>query len=106
MIKVTKDVIDSCAKSLMFELSEGQDEIIYEEFGTVLAQIDFLKSIPGVDQEDPMTFPYSEHQTALREDKPSKPLSSKDALKNSPTKIGNQVKLPKVVGNANDEVDE
>lgn len=106
MIKVTKDVIDTCAKSLMFRLSPGQDDLIYEEFNTVLAQIDFLKSIKGVDEADPMTFPYSEHQKILREDKPSKPIDVAVALKNSNTKLGNNVKLPKVVGNENDEVDE
>ena len=42
MIKVTKDVINECAKNLMFELSKGQDDVIYSEFDTILAQIDFL----------------------------------------------------------------
>ena len=45
MIKVTKDVINECAKNLMFELSKGQDDVIYSEFDTILAQIDFLKSM-------------------------------------------------------------
>ncbi|MFA6625155.1 MAG: hypothetical protein WCS80_05280 [Bacilli bacterium] len=106
MIKVTKDVIELCAKNLMFELGEGQAELIYDEFTTVLAQIDFLKSIPGVDDEEPMTFPYSEHQKILREDKPSKPCKAEDELSNCHTRIGDQIKLPKVVGNKNDQIDE
>lgn len=106
MIKVTKEVIDLCAENLLFRLNPGQTDLIYEEFNTIMAQIDFLKGIPGVDDADPMTFPYSEHQKFLRKDKPSKPLKSEEALKNSNTKIGNQIKLPKVVGNKNDEMDE
>lgn len=106
MIKVTKEIINECAKNLMFELAPGQDDLILEDFSTVLAQIDFLKSIPGVDEAQEMTFPYREHQKFLREDKPERPLSSKDALMNSQTRLGNQVKLPKVVGNRNDQVDE
>ncbi len=106
MIKVTKEVIDLCAENLLFKLNPGQTDLIYEEFNTIMAQIDFLKGIPGVDQADPMTFPYSEHQKFLRKDKPSKPLRSEEVLKNSNTKIGNQIKLPKVVGNKNDEMDE
>ncbi len=106
MIKVTKEVIDLCAENLLFKLNPGQTDLIYEEFNTIMAQIDFLKGIPGVDQADPMTFPYSEHQKFLRKDKPSKPLRSEKVLKNSNTKIGNQIKLPKVVGNKNDEMDE
>ena len=105
MIKITKEVIEKCASNLMFNLNQKQTELIYEEFSTVLAQIDFLKSIPGVDEVEPMTFPYKDHQKNMREDKPCKPLSSKDALANCQTKLGNQVKLPKVVGNQNDQVE-
>ncbi len=106
MIKVTKEVIENCASSLMFELSEGQADLIAEEFDTVLAQIEFLGNIEGVDEAEPMTFPYRDHQKVMREDKPSKTLTSIEALKNSNTKLGNQVKLPKVVGNKNEQSDE
>lgn len=106
MIKVTKEVIEKCATNMMFNLNPGQADLIFEEFNTVLTQIDFLKSIKGVDESEPMTFPYSEHQKLLREDKPAKPLSTMAALSNCNTKLGNQVKLPKVVGNKNDEIDE
>lgn len=106
MIKVTKQVIEQCAENLLFELSPGQADLIYEEFNTVLAQIDFLKGIKGVDEAEPMTFPYKEHQKLMREDKPSKPVNVEKELSNSHTKLGTQIKLPKVVGNENDEVDE
>ena len=106
MIKVTKDVIKECAKNLRFRLSPGQDEVIYSEFDTILAQIDFLKGIKGVDKAEPRTFPYSEHQKIRREDKPSKPRKAEETLKNSNTKLGTQIKLPKVVGNDNDKVEE
>ncbi len=106
MIKVTKDVINQCAENLLFELAPGQADLIYEEFNTVLAQIDFLKGIEGVDEAEPMTFPYKEHQKLLREDIPSKPLSAEEELSNSNTRLGNQIKLPKVVGNKNDEMDD
>ena len=106
MIKVTKEVIDLCAENLLFRLNPGQTDLIYEEFGSIMAQIDFLKGIKGVDDADPMTFPYSEHQKFLRKDTPSKPLKNEVALANCHTKIGNQIKLPKVVGNKNDEMDE
>lgn len=106
MIKVTKEVIEKCAENIMFHLNPGQSELIYDEFGTVLAQVDFLKNIPGVDDAQPMTFPYSEHQKLMREDKPSKPSKAEDMLKNCNSRLGTQVRLPKVVGNKNDEMDE
>ena len=106
MIKVTKEVIEVCAQNLLFDLNPGQADLIFEEFNTVLAQIDYLSHIPHVDEVDPMTFPYSEHQKLMREDRPSKPLKAQDAVKNYNSKLGVQVKLPKVVGNKNDQVDE
>ena len=106
MIKVTKEVIEVCAQNLLFDLNPGQADLIFEEFNTVLAQIDYLSHIPHVDEVDPMTFPYSEHQKLMREDRPSKPLKAQDAVKNCNSKLGVQVKLPKVVGHKNDQVDE
>lgn len=106
MIKVTKDIINLCAENLLFELNPGQTDLIYDEFNTIMAQIDFLKGIKGVDEAEPMTFPYKEHQKLLRKDKPCKPIKAEVELSNSHTKIGNQIKLPKVVGNKNDEVNE
>lgn len=66
MIKVTKEVIEVCAQNLLFDLNPGQADLIFEEFNTVLAQIDYLSHIPHVDEVDPMTFPYSEHQKLMR----------------------------------------
>lgn len=106
MIKVTREIIDQCAENLMFHLTDDEIEMIYDDFDSVLVQIDFLKSIKDVDTYEPMTFPYKEHQKVMRDDKPSKPLSAKDALKNSKTVLGTQIKLPKVVGNKNDTIDE
>lgn len=106
MIEVTKKVIEQCAENLMFELNPGQADLIFSEFSTVLAQIQYLSEIEGVDEADPMTFPYSEHQKILRDDKPAKPLASKDALANCNSKLGAQIRLPKVVGNKNDQIDE
>ncbi len=99
MIKVTKDVIDECAKNLMFNLNPGQDQLIAEEFDAVIDQIDFLAAIPGVDQAQPMTFPYKMHRTEndLRDDVPVKPLTVEEALRNSNSKLGNQIRVPRVV---------
>ena len=50
MIKVTKEVIEVCAQNLLFDLNPGQADLIFEEFNTVLAQIDYLSHIPHVDE--------------------------------------------------------
>lgn len=99
MSKVTKETIEECARNLMFELSPGQAELIAEEFDTVFDQLKFLADIPGVDSAEPMTFPYKLHRddSDLRDDEPEEPLGVEKALANSHSKIGNQIKVPKVV---------
>lgn len=99
MEKPTKKTIEECAANLMFRLSPGQAELIAEEFDAIIAQMEFLKGIPGVDQARPMTFPYKLHRKdrELRSDAPEKPLSEEEALRNSNATIGQQIKVPRVV---------
>ena len=105
MIKISKSIIRQCAKNMMFDLTSDEVDTIFNEFDTVYAQVNFLSSIKGVDEVEPMTFPYKEHQHKLADDIPLKPLKRNLALKNSNTAFGNQIKLPKVVG-VNSDVDE
>ena len=93
MTKITKSVIEECASNLLFDLGENQ-----EEFSSILAQMDFLGQIKGIDDVEPMTFPIKSHQVIMREDEPSTPLPAEEALKNTNNRLGNQVKIPKVVG--------
>lgn len=99
MEKPTKETIEECAENLMFKLSYGQAEMIAEEFDTIIDQVEFLKGIPGVDDAEPMTFPYKMHKKDknLRVDEPSEPLSQEDVLRNSNAKLGKQIKVPRVV---------
>lgn len=99
MEKPNEKVINECASNLMFKLSKGQDKLIVEEFDTIIDQMEFLRDIPGVDDAQPMTFPYKMHKTEkdLRKDVPEEPLDEADALKNSNAKLGKQIKVPRVV---------
>lgn len=98
MIKITKDVINECASNLLFNLAEGQDEMINNEFSSIIAQMNFLSKIQGIDEVEPMTYPTKSHHKAMRQDEPSEPLPAEEALKNVHARLGNQVKIPKVVG--------
>lgn len=102
MLKVSKDLINKCANNLMFNLSNSETDLIFSEFSTIVNQIEYLSKIENVDETQPMTFPYKDHQTFLREDKPSKTLKSQEAVSNSKSKLGTQIKLPKVVGESDD----
>lgn len=104
MNKISIEIIEESAKNLMFELNPGQAELINSEFQSILKQIDYLKAIPGIDDVQPMTFPYKLHRTNddLREDKIEEPLTVEQVLSNSNSKLGNQIKVPKVVAHGVD----
>ena len=98
MKKVDKEVLDSAAKSLMFEMSEQELETLLDEFNIITKQMELIGKIEGVDEAKPMTFPFDVTVDYLREDEPSKPLERDIALKNASDVVDGQIRLPKVVG--------
>jgi len=57
-----------------------------------------ISEIEGVDDVEPMTFPYEIKTAFLREDVASEPLNRDEALKNAGDVVEGQIRLPKVVG--------
>lgn len=97
MKKITKEVLKEAANKLLFEMSEEQYDTLLEEFEIITKQMELISNIKGVDEAEPMTFPFDVKTTFLREDVPSKPLDRKEALKNAKDVKDGQIKLPKVV---------
>lgn len=102
MIKVDINVIKNCANNLMFDLSEDELSTTVDEFSSVLDQINFLSKIKNVDSTEPLTFPYENTQSTLRNDTATKCLTIDQAIGHSNSKLGSQIKIPKVIGNDND----
>ena len=98
MIKITKQVIDTSAKNLLFKLTEKELNDTMVEFDAILSQMSFIGHIKNIDLAEPMTFPVEEIQSTMREDIPAIPLDVEEELKMAPSRLGNQVRLPKVVG--------
>ena len=98
MPKITKETIDECASNMMFKISEEENEMILQEFDAILAQMDFLSKIPGIDEVTPLTFTNDTINTYLREDVPGECLKQEEALKNAKDVVDGQIRLPKVVG--------
>lgn len=97
MLKTDKKTLRECAENLKFELDEEQLDLLVEEFDLIIAQMSYLGEIEGIDDVDPLTFPIKAHRTFLAEDEPEEPLTNEEALKNTKNKLGNQVKIPKVL---------
>ena len=97
MKKVTREVIKESAEKLMFKLSEEEIENLVEEFDIIVKQMELIGDIPGVDDVEPMTFPFDVTNTFLREDVASRPVERDELLKNASDVKDGQIKLPKVV---------
>lgn len=97
MKKVTKEVLQECANKLMFCLAEDELSTLLRDFNTIISQMELIKNIPGVDDVEPMTFPFEIEQSYLREDVAEEPLKKEDALKNAIDVVDGQIRLPKVI---------
>jgi len=97
MKTITMDVLKDAANRLLFDLNDEQYKTLYEEFQTLKKQMEKIGEIKGLDQYEPMTFPFDCSTSYLREDELTAPLSREDVLKNAHNVKDGQIKLPKVV---------
>ena len=97
MKKVTKEVLQECANRIMIRLTEEELSHLLSDFDNIISQMELIGDIPGVDDVEPMVFPFEVSSDFLREDKVEKPLSKEEALKNAHDVVDGQIRLPKVV---------
>lgn len=97
MKKVTKEVLKDAAERLMFQLDEEEYDVLLDEFSILEVQMAKIGHVPGLDLEEPMTFPFDVAVTTLREDEVHDVLSRDEALMNAYSKKDGQIKLPKVI---------
>ena len=86
------------ANRLLFDMSDEEYRTLLEEFGVLTRQMETIGRIEGLENYEPMTFPFPCENSFLREDVPSAPLNRDEALANAGSKEDGQIKLPKVVG--------
>jgi len=98
MKEINLDVLKDAAHRLLFDMSEEEYETLLSEFAVLTKQMETIGKIEGLDDFEPMTFPFDCETTYLREDVPTAPLSRDEALANTGSRFDNQIKLPKVVG--------
>ena len=98
MQKITKENIQDYALKLMFKMKDEEFEAFEKEFETILKQMDLIGQIEGIENVEPMTFPFKLKDVKLREDIATSTLTSEDAVKNAKETIYDEVKVPKVVG--------
>ena len=97
MKKVDKEVLKEASHKLLFDMTEEEYDRLEEEFKIILQEMEIFSQIDGLDDAEPMVFPYPVFDTLLREDEDREPLSQDEALKNAHDVKDGMIKLPKVV---------
>lgn len=97
MKEITLQLLKDCASNLMFEMKEEEYETLFNEFQIVQEQFAHIGKIKGINEVEPMTFPFMVEGVSLREDEVKEGLTQKEALSNVKDQYASQVRLPKVV---------
>ena len=95
---VTKEKLKDYASKLMFDMNDAGYDRTLEEFETVEKHMALIGEIDGIENYEPMTFPYVIYHATLREEEAKETLTNEEVLANSKDVKANQVKVPKVVG--------
>ena len=98
MKEINLDVLKDAANRLLFDMSEEEYQTLLQEFVVLTKQMETIGQIEGLENYEPMTFPFDCETTYLREDEPIEPLNRDDALSNAGSVLDNEIKLPKVEG--------
>ena len=98
-IMITRDVLDKLAKKLMFKMNEEEYQTLESEFDIILKQMKFIDKIDGIENVNPMTFPFDLEldDNDLREDICNNEIDFNDMVINVKDYDDNRVKVPKVV---------
>lgn len=92
-----KETLVMLANKLMFTMEDLEYETLLDEFDTILKQMDLIGKIDGIENVEPMSYPFPLEDVVLREDVVVDELEIDEILTNSGSNLYNQVKLPKVV---------
>lgn len=92
-----KETLVMLANKLMFTMNDLEYETLLDEFDTILKQMDLIGKIDGIENVEPMSYPFPLEDVVLREDEVIDELEIDEILTNSGSNLYNQVKLPKVV---------
>ena len=92
-----KETLKMLANKLMFTMEDSEYDTLLEEFDTMIKQMDLIGKIEGIEEVEPMSYPFPLEDVCLREDEVVDELEIDEILKNSGSNLYNQVKLAKVV---------
>lgn len=94
---MNKETLVMLSNKLMFTMDDSEYDTLLDEFDIILKQMDLIGKIDGIENVEPVVYPFELSDACLREDIVSEELEIDEILSNSGSTLYNQVKLPKVV---------
>jgi aspartyl/glutamyl-tRNA(Asn/Gln) amidotransferase C subunit len=94
---ITKEKLKNYAGKLMFDMKDEEYETLLKEFEVILKEMDLIGNIDNISEVEPMTFPFELDGVELRNDEESRNIDIEDALSNTGSKKGREIRVPKVV---------
>ena len=94
----TEEMVDKFADDLLIGLSREENKMVLDEFEEINKHINLVSVIPNIESVEPMTHPFDTPDFELREDVCMESISISDALSNCDMYEGDEVEVPKVVG--------
>lgn len=95
---ITKEKLKDYAAKLMFDMDDDGYERTLKEFEIVEKHMELIGELEGIENIEPMTFPYVIYHASLRDDDAKECLTCDQVLANAKETKADQVKVPKVVG--------
>ena len=94
---MNKETLVMLANKLMFTMEDSEYDTLLEEFDAMIKHMDLIGKIDGIENVEPMTYPFMLNDVCLRDDVVSEELEIDEILTNIGDTLYNQVRLPKVV---------
>ena len=94
---VSKKDLRKYAELLMFSMKEEEYDVLKQEFEIILEQLNKIEKIDGLNNYEPMVFPFDNNDLKLREDEIGMMLKNEEVLKNASEGLYEQIKIAKVV---------
>ena len=98
MEKFTREMVNDYADKLLIGLTEEENKMVLDEFEIIDKNIDIINEIEGIEKVEPMSWCLDDFEYELREDVIEDSVPIEDLLKNCDDYVGNEVRVPKVVG--------
>ena len=94
---ITKEKLKNYANKLMFDMEDSEYETLLKEFEVIEKQMELIGNIENISDVEPMTFAFELDGVELRDDSKSRYIEVEDALSNTGSKKGREIRVPNVV---------